>query len=106
MLTQKLGVKKVFCVIGFSMGAQQVNVSTESNNGFAEALQAYYWSVMYPDFLERYVFDGCASYTYSNRGQDTSPFVDQLELALTINGTFRHLTCVFVLIQPQLPRRS
>lgn len=23
--------------------------------GFTEALQAYYWSVMYPDFLERYV---------------------------------------------------
>ncbi|KAG2035106.1 alpha beta hydrolase fold protein [Suillus americanus] len=39
VLTQKLGVKKVFCVIGFSMGAQQ----------------AYYWSVMYPDFLERYI---------------------------------------------------
>jgi hypothetical protein len=37
------------------MGAQQVNVFTESNNGFAEALQAYYWSVMYPDFLERHV---------------------------------------------------
>jgi homoserine O-acetyltransferase len=39
VLTQKLGVKKVFCVIGFSMGAQQ----------------AYYWSVMYPDFVERYI---------------------------------------------------
>jgi hypothetical protein len=57
VLTQKLGVKKVFCVIGFSMGAQQVNVFVESNYSFAEALQAYYWSVMYPDFVERYVFD-------------------------------------------------
>ncbi|KAG0704479.1 Alpha/Beta hydrolase protein [Suillus ampliporus] len=39
VLTQKLGIKKVFCVIGFSMGAQQ----------------AYYWPVMYPDFVERYI---------------------------------------------------
>lgn len=39
VLTKKLGVKKVFCVIGFSMGAQQ----------------AYYWPVMYPDFVERYI---------------------------------------------------
>ncbi|KAG1788823.1 Alpha/Beta hydrolase protein [Suillus plorans] len=31
VLTQKLGVKKVFCVIGFSMGAQQVNVFVKSN---------------------------------------------------------------------------
>jgi hypothetical protein len=61
VLTQKLGVKKVFCVIGFSMGAQQVNVFVESNDGFANASQAYYWSVVYPDFLERYVFDDCKS---------------------------------------------
>ncbi|KAH7914140.1 alpha beta hydrolase fold protein [Hygrophoropsis aurantiaca] len=39
VLTQKLGIKKVFCVIGFSMGGQQ----------------AYYWPVMYPDFVERYI---------------------------------------------------
>ncbi|KAG2368433.1 Alpha/Beta hydrolase protein [Suillus spraguei] len=42
VLTKKLGVKKVFCVIGFSMGAQQVNVFVESNDDFTEALQAYY----------------------------------------------------------------
>ncbi|KAF9054630.1 alpha/beta hydrolase fold protein [Panaeolus papilionaceus] len=36
---QKLGVKKVFAVIGFSMGGQQ----------------AYHWPVMYPDLVERYV---------------------------------------------------
>ncbi|KAF9479577.1 alpha/beta-hydrolase [Pholiota conissans] len=36
---QKLGVKKVFAVVGFSMGAQQ----------------AYYWPVVYPDYVERYV---------------------------------------------------
>ncbi|KAJ8591180.1 alpha beta hydrolase fold protein [Rhizopogon salebrosus TDB-379] len=39
VLTQKLGIKKVFCVVGFSMGGQQ----------------AYYWPVMYPDFVERYI---------------------------------------------------
>ncbi|KAH9479761.1 Homoserine O-acetyltransferase [Psilocybe cubensis] len=36
---QKLGVQKAFAVVGFSMGGQQ----------------AYYWAVMYPDFVERYV---------------------------------------------------
>ncbi|KAG1871457.1 alpha beta hydrolase fold protein [Suillus subluteus] len=55
VLTQKLGIKKVFCVIGFSMGAQLVNAFVKSNDGFAKPLQAYYWSVMYPDFLERYI---------------------------------------------------
>ncbi|KAH7888666.1 alpha beta hydrolase fold protein [Phlebopus sp. FC_14] len=39
VLTEKLGIKKVFCVIGFSMGGQQ----------------AYYWPVMYPDYVERYI---------------------------------------------------
>ncbi|KAF8903440.1 homoserine acetyltransferase [Gymnopilus junonius] len=36
---QKLGIKKVFAVVGFSMGGQQ----------------AYYWPVVYPDYVERYV---------------------------------------------------
>ncbi|PPQ85287.1 hypothetical protein CVT25_010060 [Psilocybe cyanescens] len=36
---QKLGVKTVFAVVGFSMGGQQ----------------AYYWPVIYPDYVERYV---------------------------------------------------
>ncbi|KAG8213963.1 Alpha/Beta hydrolase protein [Butyriboletus roseoflavus] len=39
VLTQKLGVQKVFSVIGFSMGGQQ----------------AYYWPVVYPDFVERFI---------------------------------------------------
>ncbi|KAF5316755.1 hypothetical protein D9619_006541 [Psilocybe cf. subviscida] len=36
---EKLGVKKVYSVIGFSMGGQQ----------------AYHWAVMYPEYVERYV---------------------------------------------------
>jgi len=39
VLTKKLDVKKVFCVVGFSMGGQQ----------------AYHWPVVYPDFVERFV---------------------------------------------------
>ncbi|KAH7914145.1 alpha beta hydrolase fold protein [Hygrophoropsis aurantiaca] len=39
VLTKKLGIKKVFCVIGFSMGGQQ----------------AYYWPVVYPDYVEKYI---------------------------------------------------
>ncbi|PCH36082.1 homoserine O-acetyltransferase [Wolfiporia cocos MD-104 SS10] len=39
VLTGQLGIKKVHCVIGFSMGGQQ----------------AYYWPVMYPDFVEKFV---------------------------------------------------
>ncbi|TFK75398.1 homoserine O-acetyltransferase [Pluteus cervinus] len=39
VLTKELGVLKVFLVVGFSMGGQQ----------------AYYWPVVYPDFVERYV---------------------------------------------------
>jgi len=36
---QKLGIKKVHAVVGFSMGAQQ----------------AYHWAVIYPEVVERYV---------------------------------------------------
>ncbi|KAI0949027.1 hypothetical protein AcW1_008742 [Taiwanofungus camphoratus] len=39
VLTRKLGVQKVSCVIGFSMGGQQ----------------AYYWSAMYPDYIEKFI---------------------------------------------------
>ncbi|PCH40377.1 homoserine acetyltransferase [Wolfiporia cocos MD-104 SS10] len=39
VLTQKLGVQHVLCVVGFSMGGQQ----------------AYHWSVVYPDFVDRIV---------------------------------------------------
>ncbi|GLB37448.1 putative alpha beta hydrolase fold [Lyophyllum shimeji] len=39
VLTQKFGIQEVFLVIGFSMGGQQ----------------AYYWPVMYPDYVKRFV---------------------------------------------------
>ncbi|TFK92706.1 homoserine O-acetyltransferase [Polyporus arcularius HHB13444] len=39
VLTKELNVKKVYCVIGFSMGGQQ----------------AYYWPVVYPDFVEKFI---------------------------------------------------
>ncbi|KAF8202337.1 alpha/beta hydrolase fold protein [Pholiota molesta] len=39
---QKLGIKKVFAAIGFSMGGQQ----------------AYYWPVVYPDYVERQFLEG------------------------------------------------
>ncbi|KAH0589081.1 hypothetical protein H2248_004852 [Termitomyces sp. 'cryptogamus'] len=39
VLTKHLGVREVFLVIGFSMGGQQ----------------AYYWPVVFPDFVKRYV---------------------------------------------------
>ncbi|KAL5507007.1 hypothetical protein ACEPAH_6463 [Sanghuangporus vaninii] len=39
VLTRKLGVKKLHCVVGFSMGGQQ----------------AYHWAAMYPEFVERFV---------------------------------------------------
>ncbi|KAG2342919.1 homoserine acetyltransferase, partial [Suillus weaverae] len=39
VLTKHLGVHKVFCVVGFSMGGQQ----------------AYHWPVIFPDFVERFV---------------------------------------------------
>ncbi|KAG1752954.1 hypothetical protein EDB19DRAFT_1670765 [Suillus lakei] len=51
VLTQKLSVKKAFCVSVFSMGARQVNVFVESNDGFAEVLQAYHCPVVYPAFV-------------------------------------------------------
>ncbi|EGO25295.1 hypothetical protein SERLADRAFT_414938 [Serpula lacrymans var. lacrymans S7.9] len=39
VMTQKLSIKQVFCVVGFSMGGQQ----------------AYYWPVMYPDFVQSFL---------------------------------------------------
>jgi len=38
VLTKMLGVQKVFCAIGFSMGGQQ----------------AYHWAVMHPEYVEKY----------------------------------------------------
>ncbi|KAL5524051.1 hypothetical protein ACEPAG_8224 [Sanghuangporus baumii] len=39
VLTKVLGIQKILAVIGFSMGGQQ----------------AYYWPVMYPDYVERFI---------------------------------------------------
>lgn len=39
VLTKHLGVRKLFSVVGFSMGGQQ----------------AYHWPVVFPDFVERFV---------------------------------------------------
>jgi len=39
VLTKALGIKKVFCVVGFSMGGQQ----------------AYHWPTIFPDFVERFI---------------------------------------------------
>ncbi|KAG7098586.1 hypothetical protein E1B28_000515 [Marasmius oreades] len=39
VLTNALGVKEIFCVIGFSMGGQQ----------------AYHWAVIYPEFVKRFI---------------------------------------------------
>ncbi|KAG1736782.1 homoserine acetyltransferase [Suillus lakei] len=44
VLTKHLGMRKLFCVIGFSMGGQQ----------------AYHWPVVFPDFVQRFVII-CAS---------------------------------------------
>jgi len=39
VLTKGLGVRKIYCVLGHSMGGQQ----------------AYHWAIMYPDFVERFI---------------------------------------------------
>lgn len=39
VLTKELGVKKIFCVIGFSMGGQI----------------AYHWPILHPEFVEKFV---------------------------------------------------
>ncbi|KZS98462.1 alpha beta hydrolase fold protein [Sistotremastrum niveocremeum HHB9708] len=39
VLTKKLGVKHIYCVVGFSMGGQQ----------------AYYWPTVFPDFVDKFV---------------------------------------------------
>ncbi|KAI0709558.1 homoserine O-acetyltransferase [Cerioporus squamosus] len=45
VLTKALNVKKVYCTIGYSMGGQQL----------LRPVQAYYWPVMYPDFVEKFL---------------------------------------------------
>lgn len=58
LLTDKLSVKKLHCVAGFSMGGQQVLTGLLPGcvSPAETSIQAYYWAVMYPDFVERY---GC-----------------------------------------------
>lgn len=49
-------MKKIHCVIGFSMGGQQVRAIDQM--AWCDGLtfsQAYYWPVMYPDYVERSV---------------------------------------------------
>lgn len=68
---QHLGVQKVHVAIGFSMGGQQ----------------AYYWAVMYPDFVEKYA--SRLSTTSTIRPHPlaaTYPFVDRRVPVLTTNG--------------------
>ena len=59
MLRDVLGVKSIYCVIGFSMGGQQVRFPENFNarllQEFDNFFQAYYWPVVYPDFVERYL---------------------------------------------------
>lgn len=52
VITKALGVKEVSCVIGFSMGGQQ----------------AYYWAVIYPDFVKRFICM-CGSARTSNHNK-------------------------------------
>ncbi|KAA1473922.1 homoserine acetyltransferase [Dentipellis sp. KUC8613] len=52
VLTKKLGVQKIFSTIGFSMGGQQ----------------AYYWAVMHPEMVERFVVI-CGSARTSDHNQ-------------------------------------
>lgn len=57
VLTKKLGVKEVHCALGFSMGGQQVSVSNWMSIVRRPSiyLKAYYWAVMYPEFVRRQV---------------------------------------------------
>lgn len=56
VLTGELGVKKVFCVVGFSMGGQQVSlIGLWWMDSISTYHQAYHWSVVYPDFVDRIV---------------------------------------------------
>ena len=41
VLTQKLGIQKVFCVVGFSMGAQQVRPYGSQLGTFTHALDRH-----------------------------------------------------------------
>ncbi|THH28741.1 hypothetical protein EUX98_g5445 [Antrodiella citrinella] len=68
-VVKSLGVRKVHTAVGFSMGGQQ----------------AYYWAVMYPDFVERFICI-CGS-------ARTSPhnycFVEGPKVALTASVDFK-----------------
>ncbi|EIM80480.1 alpha/beta hydrolase fold protein [Stereum hirsutum FP-91666 SS1] len=70
VLTEHLSVKKVFCVVGFSMGAQQ----------------AYYWPVMYPEMVERFVVL-CGSARTSPHNQC---FIEGPKIALVSSKDFEN----------------
>ena len=54
---QKLGIQTLFAVVGFSMGGQQVSLPPSSQvRQFSHSkIKAYYWPVVYPDYVERKV---------------------------------------------------
>ncbi|TDL24200.1 alpha/beta hydrolase fold protein [Rickenella mellea] len=78
VLTKALGVQKVFCVVGFSMGGQQ----------------AYYWPVVFPEFVERLFICICGSARTSphNKWREVSDrqyaFLEGPKAALTASKDF------------------
>ena len=58
VLTEVLNVSKVFCVVGVSMGGQQVCHLSRLTRAVLKPVhsidnQAYHWATIYPDFVER-----------------------------------------------------
>jgi hypothetical protein len=55
VLTKVLGVRKVYCVLGFSMGGQQVSMAKTLSvvSSDSTACQAYHWATVYPDYVEK-----------------------------------------------------
>ncbi|KAG6911138.1 hypothetical protein DXG01_003878 [Tephrocybe rancida] len=72
VLTKKLGVQEVFLVIGFSMGGQQVfkTYSTQLFELKTHLLQAYYWPVVYPDYVKSFLEGLKATLTASKDFED------------------------------------
>jgi homoserine acetyltransferase len=55
VLTKVLGIQKVLCAIGFSMGGQQVCSQRKLHVKCPETFsgKAYYWAIMYPEFVQK-----------------------------------------------------
>ncbi|KAI0709560.1 homoserine O-acetyltransferase [Cerioporus squamosus] len=70
VLTKELNIKKVYCVIGFSMGGQQ----------------AYYWPVVYPDFVEKFI-PVCGS---ARTSMHNKCFLEGPKAALVNSKDFEH----------------